>query len=143
MGPGQVVDAPLERLQRAGIRPTRQRLRVLEELRREPHDVTAQELHSRLAASGLRVGVATIYRTLGLLAGAGVVDTLSHHAGEVCYRLCSESHHHHFVCSECHSVLEFEDCTVDSWLTEVARKQGFTPTGHHLEVVGVCASCTK
>ena len=143
MGSGQVLEAPLDRLRRAGIRPTAQRVRVLEALAREPHDVTAQELHSRLASSGLRVGVATIYRTLALLANAGVVDTLSHHAGEVCYRVCTEAHHHHLVCSDCHSVVEFEDCSLDGWLAEVAGARGFTPTGHRLEVVGTCAACSK
>lgn len=139
---GQAVETIEQRLTRAGIRPTRQRVLVLEELAREADDVTAQELHARLAASGLRVGVATIYRTLALLSVGRVVDTLSHRAGETCYRLCSESHHHHLVCSECHGVLEFDDCSLEGWLTEVARGQGFTPTGHHLEVVGVCASCS-
>lgn len=140
--PGQAAEMVEERLARAGIRATRQRVRVLDELAREPHDATARELHTRLAASGLRVGVATIYRTLALLASRGVVDTLSHHAGETCYRLCSEAHHHHLVCSECHTVLEFEDCSLDTWLAEVAREQGFVATEHHLEVVGVCAGCT-
>ena len=29
---------------------------------------------------------------------------------ELCYRLCTESHHHHLVCSSCHRVVEVERC---------------------------------
>lgn len=130
-----------ERLADAGLRVTRQRLRVLEELAREPHDVTAQELHRRLRASGERIGLATVYRTLGALADHGIVDTLSHSPLEVCYRLCGEGHHHHLVCSGCHRVVELAECGLDDWLTAAAARVGFVPTAHHVEIVGLCDAC--
>src|SRR5258706_15358661 len=84
-----------ELLQRHGLRATPNRLLVLQELAHEPDDVTAQELWGRLREGRHTTGLATVYRTLALLNDAGVVDTLSHHAGgEQCYRLCSETHHH-------------------------------------------------
>ena len=76
----------------------------------EHDDVTAQELHERLRRRGERLGLATVYRTLGLLAEEGVIDALSHRQGELCYRLCGDGHHHHLVCSRCHQVVELEDC---------------------------------
>jgi len=75
-------------LERNGVRATPRRLEVLEELAREHDDVTAQELWSRLRERNSRTGLATVYRTLALLSNTGVVDVLSHHAGEQCYRLC-------------------------------------------------------
>ena len=76
-----------ELLAESGLRSTRQRATVLAELLAEPDDVTAQQLHERLRARGERLGLATVYRTLGLLADEGVVDVLSHRPGELCYRL--------------------------------------------------------
>jgi Fur family transcriptional regulator, ferric uptake regulator len=131
----------LQRLADADLRVTRQRLRVLEELAREPHDVTAQELHRRLREQGERIGLATVYRTLGALAEAGIVDTLSHSPLEACYRLCGEGHHHHLVCSECHRVVELEECGLDDWLTAAAAREDFVATAHRVEVVGLCGSC--
>ncbi|HET9215201.1 MAG TPA: Fur family transcriptional regulator [Gaiellaceae bacterium] len=125
----------------AGVRATAQRATVLAELAAERDDVTAQELHERLRARGERLGLATVYRTLRLLAGAGVVDALSHHAGELCYRWCGDEHHHHLLCSECHRVVELVDCELDPWLERVSREHGFVTTGHRLEVSGVCADC--
>jgi Fur family ferric uptake transcriptional regulator len=129
------------RLAHAGLRTTRQRLLVLETLAAEPDDATAQEIYSRLRQSGEPVGLATVYRTLSLLSEHGVVDEFSHRPGETCYRLCGEGHHHHLLCARCHGVAELEGCEVDEWLGKAAREHGFTPTGHTLEVTGLCAAC--
>jgi Fur family transcriptional regulator, ferric uptake regulator len=138
----QVRPADLrKRLLGAGIRPTRQRLRVLEELAQEPHDATAQQLYRRLRDGGERIGLATVYRTLGMLAEHGVVDTLAHSAGESCYRVCGDEHHHHLVCTGCHRVVELTDCGLDDWLERVAAATDFTPTAHQVEVAGLCADC--
>jgi len=123
------------------VRATPRRLEVLEELAREHDDVTAQELWSRLRERNSRTGLATVYRTLALLSNTGVVDVLSHHAGEQCYRLCGEAHHHHLVCERCHHVVEVEECDLDEWLNGVAQRHGFVATGHRVEITGLCAEC--
>jgi Fur family transcriptional regulator, ferric uptake regulator len=128
-------------LEGVGVRTTRQRLVVLTELMGERNDVTAQELHERLRARGERLGLATVYRTLGLLAGEGVIDALSHHPGELCYRLCGGGHHHHLVCSSCHQVVELEECELEPWLERISEAHGFVTTGHRLEVSGLCGDC--
>jgi Fur family ferric uptake transcriptional regulator len=128
-------------LSEAGVRPTRQRVRVLTELMGERDDVTAQELHDRLRSGGEKLGLATVYRTLGLLAESGVIDSLSHRPGELCYRWCGQGHHHHLVCSSCHRVVELADCELDPWLERISRAHGFVTTGHRLEVSGLCAAC--
>jgi Fur family ferric uptake transcriptional regulator len=132
-----------DRLTNAGIKPTPQRMRVLEELSHERDDVTAQELYLRLAATKHDIGLATVYRALNAFADAGVIDVLPHSATEVCYRLCSDEHHHHLVCSECHRVIELANCQLDDWLAREAAAAGFEPTNHRLEVFGVCADCRR
>jgi Fur family ferric uptake transcriptional regulator len=129
------------RLANAGLRPTRQRLLVLETLAAEPHDATAQEIHARIREGENPIGLATVYRALAALKGRGVVDELSHRAGESCYRLCTPGHHHHMVCERCHRVEELEGCEVDAWIARAARKQGFRAASHTVEVVGLCADC--
>ncbi len=128
-------------LRGVGVRPTRQRVTIAAELMGEHDDVTAQGLHGRLRERGERLGLATVYRTLGLLAGAGAVDTLSHHPGELCYRWCGDEHHHHLVCSRCHRVVELGGCSLDEWLDGLSAEHGFVATGHRLEVAGVCGEC--
>ncbi len=129
-------------LERKGVRPTPRRLEVLTELAREHDDATAQELWSRLRKRNSRTGLATVYRTLALLSDAGVVDVFSHHPGEQCYRLCGEAHHHHLLCERCHRVVEVEECDLDEWLNDVARRHGFVTTDHRVEITGLCADCS-
>src|SRR5215210_2137977 len=130
-----------DRLRAAGIRPTRGRTLVLEELAREPDDATAQAIHERLGRRRKRVGLATVYRALNDLTGAGVIDSLPHSADEACYRVCGQGHHHHLACSSCHRVVEVGNCRVGDWLQHVAAANGFAVTGHTLEVIGLCGSC--
>ena len=130
-----------ERIASTGLRVTKQRLRVLDELAREPHDLTAQDLFRRLRDAGEKIGLATVYRTLGTLVEHGVVDTLAHSRGETCYRFCTDAHHHHLVCSECHRVVELGECGLEPWVTDAAARVGFVPTSHRVEIVGVCAGC--
>jgi Fur family transcriptional regulator, ferric uptake regulator len=130
-------------LARSGVRPTRQRAIVLEELAKEPNDITALRLHERLRARGSDVSLATVYRTLAVLSDHGVVDTLTHHAGELCYRVCSEQHHHHLTCERCHRVVELDDCDLEAWVDRSAKRHGFSATGHQVEIAGVCADCRR
>lgn len=130
-----------ELLDRHGIRATRQRLLVLAALSAERDDATAQQIHERLRASGEAIGLATVYRTVALLSEHGVIDMLVHQPGEICYRLCSEGHHHHLVCSSCHHVVELGDCELDSWLDDLGAAHGFAVTTHTVEVTGLCSAC--
>jgi Fur family transcriptional regulator, ferric uptake regulator len=132
---------PAALLQAHGLRPTRQRLAVLSALTEERDDATAQQIHGALRQRGKRIGLATVYRTLAALATRGVVDELSHRPRETCYRLCSEGHHHHLVCSQCHRVVELGDCELDEWLDGLAATHGFTVSGHTVEVTGTCGDC--
>jgi Fur family ferric uptake transcriptional regulator len=129
------------RLVAAGLRATKNRLLVLDELAREPDDATAQELHRRLARRGQGIGLATVYRALNAMSEAGVVDSLPHGAGQTCYRLCGEEHHHHLVCARCHRVVELEGCPAETWVEHAAAAHGFALTAHRLEAVGLCAAC--
>jgi Fur family ferric uptake transcriptional regulator len=130
-----------ELLGRHDVRATPRRLEVLEELAQERDDVTAQQLWSRLRERDSRAGLATVYRTLALLSEKGVVDVLSHHGGEQCYRLCGDEHHHHLLCERCHRVVEIQECGLDDWVAAAAKKQGFVATDHSVEIVGLCADC--
>ena len=98
---------------------------------------------NRLGQAGLRATRQRllVLETLAVLSEHEVVDEFAHRPGETCYRLCGEGHHHHLVCARCHGVAELEGCEVDEWLGKAAREHGFAPTGHTLEVTGLCAAC--
>jgi Fur family ferric uptake transcriptional regulator len=135
------TEALAGRLSAAGLKPSPNRVLVMEELARESNDVTAQQLHQRLVDRKQPVGLATVYRALRLMSEAGVVDELPHGATETCYRLCGEGHHHHLVCERCHRVVELPGCPARAWIDRAAEEAGFEVTDHRLEARGLCAGC--
>jgi Fur family ferric uptake transcriptional regulator len=102
---------------------------------------SAQEIHELLAETGTQVGLATVYRTLQLLAERGEVDVLRTEEGEAIYRACSDSHHHHLVCRSCGATVEVEGPAVERWTTAIAGDHGFTDVSHTLEIFGTCPAC--
>ena len=145
MKPAQATERDLaDLLVRNGVQVTRQRLEVLRELAVAPNAAPAQTLWKRLRErKGSTIGLATVYRTLSLLSEKGVVDPLAHHEGELCYRLCGESHHHHLVCSDCHRVVEIGEHGLTAWLDQVFAKHDFVAQAHTVELTGLCATCRK
>ena len=130
-----------ERMTSKGVRPTPQRLRVLEALADESDDATAQEIHRRIGSRGGEIGLATVYRTLAVLSEHGLVDALPHRPGEMCYRLCGDAHHHHLVCASCHRVIELHECELEDWIDGLAAARGWVADEHRLEVSGRCPEC--
>jgi Fur family ferric uptake transcriptional regulator len=130
-----------DRLAQAGLRPTKQRVAIVEAVARERRPVTAQELHRHLSDAPSGPGLATVYRTLGALAEAGVLSTFPAGDGELAYRLCEPGHHHHLICERCGSIVEIPSCEVEDWAVQMARRRGFTATGHQADIFGVCQNC--
>lgn len=122
-------------------RPTRQRVAVAEAMRTFTDFRSAREIHEHLVRRGERVGLATVYRTLQLLADQGEVDVLRTPDGESTYRACSGSHHHHLVCRRCGATVEVEGPAVERWAASVADQHGFTDLSHTLEIFGTCPDC--
>ena len=127
-------------LRDAGLRPTRQRLSVLEFLRDRPDATTAQDLHAELRAAGEGIGLTTVYRTLTALADAGLLDVFTRD-GEQAFRRCGDVHHHHLVCETCNKVEELSADEVEEWVHRAADRHGFTVTGHRADIFGICADC--
>jgi Fur family ferric uptake transcriptional regulator len=123
------------------IRPTRQRQVVTEALNGLDQFRSAQDIHTLLTERGETVGLATVYRTLQLLAEAEIVDVVRSDAGESLYRQCSTGHHHHLVCRACGRTIEIEGPAVERWADAEAAKHGFSDVSHVLEVFGTCGNC--
>ena len=62
----------------------------------------------------------------------GAVDAITRTGGEVAYRLCRRSHHHHLVCSGCGAVVELAPCDVGGWAAAQASHHGFDIEDHEL-----------
>ena len=87
----------IDRLHRAGLRPTRQRMALTQALFAPGHrHVTAEQLHREVTTSGVGVSLATVYNTLHQLTQAGFVDKLVIGHGQSYFDTNTEGHHHFF-----------------------------------------------
>lgn len=132
--------AALARL--SGLRPTPQRVAIIEALEGKERPVTAQTLHDQVRGKG-GPGLATVYRTLRALADTGTAETFDAGEGEVAYKLCQVEHHHHLICERCGQVTTIPSCEVEDWAAAVGRRRGFAVTGHRADVYGLCRSCRR
>lgn len=82
-------------LERHGIRPTQQRVKVAEVLLAAPVHLTAEQLLTTLRESPSRVSKATVYNTLKLFVDHGLVRQI-HLDPERCVYDSRMSPHHHF-----------------------------------------------
>ena len=103
--------------------------------------VGAQQLHLVLRNHGSTIGLATVYRALADLAASGDADSLQSQDGEVLYRACTNTHHHHLICRDCGVTVEIEAQRVESWADEVGRAAGFENPTHTIDIFGTCSAC--
>jgi Fur family transcriptional regulator, ferric uptake regulator len=123
-------------------RRTVQRVEVLRALADCGGFVSAQALHARLLTQGSRVGLSTVYRTLGALSEADGVDTVRDAGGERLFRhRAREGHQHYLLCRQCGVSQPVDSTAVEDWADRVAALTGYARVEHVVELVGTCGGC--
>lgn len=125
-----------------GLRTTRQREIILDIFLSTHQHVSVEELYLKVKASHPGIGHTTVYRTLKLLAEAGLAREILLHDGQTRYEhLLAGEHHDHLICTACNAIIEFENETIEQLQTDIAARHGFHIRSHKLEIYGLCASC--
>jgi Fur family ferric uptake transcriptional regulator len=125
-------------------RITRQGQAVLSVVDGSENFRSAQDIHAQLRAAGETVGLTTVYRHLALLTDDGQLDSLQTADGELVYRRChSSEHHHHVVCRQCGRGTEVALPDLEQWAESTARKLGYTDVTHTVEIFGLCNTCRR
>jgi len=142
-GEREWAEATLAALQRRGLRNGGARRAVIELLAGEDCCLTAQEIFDRLRGSDRRVGIASVYRVLDLLASEGFVQRIDLGSGISRYEPvhAGGEHHHHLVCDTCGKVEAFEDSQLEDAIHELERTSGYAVAGHDVVLHGACADC--
>ena len=95
-----------------------------------------------------KLTVSSVYRNMTDLETVGVVQKVIGADDRTRYELAEDliGHHHHSICTECGLVDDFvvpprAERTLEAVLDKALDESGFRPTGHRLDVVGICANC--
>ncbi|MDA2996526.1 MAG: transcriptional repressor [Actinomycetota bacterium] len=126
-------------------RSTRQQGAILEALYGADEFKSAQEIYTLLAKKKLKVGLATVYRTLQKMAEKQDIDAIKSIDGETLYRHCGQNdgHHHHLICNKCGLTITVEGPAIENWTDKVAKENGFSEVSHKVDIFGVCKNCRK
>ncbi len=94
-------------------------------------------LCSRIRAANPRISVATVYRTLRLLADFGVIERHTFGEGPARYGPAQHEHQDHLIDVASGTVIAFRSDEIERLQREVAGSLGYRLTGHTLELYGV------
>lgn len=120
------------------VRSTRQAAAVVAVLSVTPAFAGARDVYAALRRDGERVGLATVYRHLRVMAEQGTADTIRTSSGETLYRLRRTSATYHLICRVCGRSVEVDGAEILRWAEGVAAEAGFTLTGQTIELSGLC-----
>lgn len=102
-----------------------------------------QTMHQLTQATSGSVDRVSIYRVIELFEKLGIVQRIN-----IGWKYKIElsdiflEHHHHMTCLQCGRVIAAkDDKSLESMITELSKKAGFTLTAHQLEMQGYCEHC--
>lgn len=127
-------------LKKKGLKITTQRLLVAEKIFSIHAHFTAESLQEELKDRRDEISKATIYRILSIMVEAGLLK--EHNFGKdykYYEHIIGHEHHDHIICVECGRIVEFVDERIEELQKKAAIENGFTITGHDLNIYGVCA----
>lgn len=142
---GDLVTSAQERLRAQGGRLTAQRrllFTILDSLGEHP---TAEELLLLAREKDPDLNLSTVYRTLRWLEAENLVSARVFDEGRRQERFdpARPSEHHHFMCTSCRNVIEFESHLFASIKSQFQEISGARVTTGSIILYGLCADCRK
>jgi Fe2+ or Zn2+ uptake regulation protein len=131
------------RLRGVGYKLTSQRLAILRLFVGGPVHLSAQQVWATLEPVTSKLSRATVYNTLEVLEGVGVVVRVQGADGQVYFDSRVEPHHH-ACCVGCGALFDVQ--LANDWVEQMGSLRGALPSGFRVESAalrfhGVCERC--
>lgn len=138
------ADTFQELLEKKGLKFTRERRELIQEILRLKTHFDADGLHDLLKSKGSQISRDTVYRTIPLLLECGVIQkSVGDGRREYFERTSVKGHHDHMVCITCGKIIEFHSDLIEKIQTEVCSEYGFKLIFHDHRLFGHCKDCGK
>jgi Fur family ferric uptake transcriptional regulator len=130
-------------LKTRALKYTRQRELILEIIYNNQGHFTPEDIYNLIKKSypNVKLGIATVYRTLALLEDASIVTSISFGTQGKKYEFGLGEHHDHLVCLKCGAIEEFVDSIIERQQELIAQKHNFKMTNHIMKIMGICKNC--
>lgn len=120
-----------------GLRMNPTRRAIIEVLAKAEDHPSADDVYRRATALDCRISIATVYRTLNILADAGLLTRLELGDEKLRYEEACDKRHEHLVDARDGIVVEFCEPHIEQLIRHAAAKLGYEVIDYHLEIVGV------
>ncbi|MBM2828237.1 MAG: ferric uptake regulator, Fur family [Actinobacteria bacterium] len=127
---------------KSGVKLTHQRLEIFREIAGSTEHPDAETVFRGVRSRVPTVSLDTVYRTLWLLDGLGLISTLGPRRESVRFDPNLE-HHHHYVCLRCGLAKDFESADLNVLAIPASVKKYGSVLTTHVEVRGYCSPCGK
>jgi len=130
-----------DRLHARGLRWTPQRRTLIDVLSRTDGHVTGAELIERCREVDPATTPSTVYRTLDVLEGLGLVSHSHGVDGREEFHVRPVAIHGHLHCRDCGQAWDIPLEEARSLVDGIQRSRGFDVDVTHLSIAGTCAGC--
>jgi Fe2+ or Zn2+ uptake regulation protein len=122
---------------------TCQRKNILEAFRSADEHPTAEEIYRIAKRQDATLNLSTVYRTLRWLEREGLLRARAFPEADRSerYDTALPVAHHHFVCTTCRSVVEFDVVELESISRNMEKRYGLRVKQATLVLYGQCAAC--
>ncbi len=125
------------------LKYTKQRELILEIIYNNDGHFTPEDIYNLIKKSypEVKLGIATVYRTLTLLEESNIVSSISFGAQGKKYEFGLGEHHDHLVCLKCGGIEEFFDEIIEQRQEDIAKEHNFRMSNHIMKITGICSVC--
>jgi Fe2+ or Zn2+ uptake regulation protein len=134
-------DAWLESLQDSGYRLTAPRRAIITIIANSSRALEAIEIFDLGRGEHPRLGLVTVYRTLGKLEQLGLVQRVHQADGCHMYLRAPQGHEHLLLCKTCGQMEYFSGDDLSKLIEETSKKSGYQIQEHWLQLFGLCSNC--
>ena len=140
-----LIELATRRLHAQGGRMTEQRRMILEALDCLGCHPTAEQIFAVVSQRDPAINLSTVYRTLRWLEQEGLVSArrFDEKSRQERFDPALPVEHHHFFCTGCETVIEFNDPKLSQVRALFERQNGARVEAFSVTLQGLCAECLK
>jgi Fur family transcriptional regulator, peroxide stress response regulator len=136
------MDAFLQACKREGVKVTHQRMEIFREVAGTEEHPDAETVYNRVRRRIPTVSLDTVYRALAFMEKVKLISRV-HVLSERSRFDANTRPHHHFVCSKCGLIRDFQDPEIERLHVPDEVRSWGSVDSIHVEIEGTCAKCSK
>lgn len=127
-----------------GLKSTAERLIILDESLATEGHFEADDLLMILKNKGRKTSRATVYRTLDIIAEAGILRKVFLGDAPVQFeKITDEPQHDHLICRKCGAKIEFYLPELSELQERLCDEHDFTIKDYSFQIFGICSDCSE